>query len=83
MPKFLPYVTDARYRGEYRIEVTFNDGLNGVVDFRRWLDLPVFEPVKDLEYFQKFHLDAWTVGWPNGADIAPETLYELVKKAAA
>jgi hypothetical protein len=46
------------------------------VDFRKWLDGPVFEPLKDRSYFRRFFLDAGTIVWPNGADIAPETLYE-------
>jgi hypothetical protein len=42
------------------------------VDFRKWLDGPVFEPLKDPSYFRRFFLDAGTIVWPNGADIAPE-----------
>jgi hypothetical protein len=34
------------------------------------------ERLRDLGYFQRFFLDGGTVAWLNGADIAPETLYE-------
>ena len=73
---FLPYVIHAEYRGEYRIHLTFNDSTEKTVDFGDWLDGPVFEPLKDPQYFQRFFLDGGTVVWPNGADVAPETLYE-------
>ena len=44
---------------------------------------PLFEPLKDLAYFQRFFLESGTVAWPNGADIAPETLYEAAKSVEA
>ena len=79
----LPTVTRAEYRGEYRIHVTFNDGVEGTIDFAPWLDGPVFQPLKDHTYFQRFFLDGGTVTWPNGADVAPETLYEQAKSTPA
>jgi hypothetical protein len=63
--------------------LTFNDGLEGTIDFADWLDGPVFEPLKDVSTFQKFFLEGGTVAWPTGADIAPETLYERAKSMAA
>jgi hypothetical protein len=71
----LPIVIRAVYGGDYRIRLAFNDGLEKTVDFREWLNGPVFEPLKDRAYFQRFFVDGGTVCWPNGADIAPETLY--------
>ena len=79
----LPSVTAAEYKGAHRISLTFSDGRQGTVDFARWLEGPVFEPLKDLAYFQRFFLEGGTVAWPNGADIAPETLYEAAKSAEA
>ncbi len=73
---FLPSVVKAEYRGDHRIHVTFNDGSEKTLDFGEWLEGPMFEPLKQKDYFQKFFLDGGTVTWPNGADVAPETLYE-------
>jgi Protein of unknown function (DUF2442) len=48
---FLPFVIDAEYRGGYRIHVRFSDNVEKTIDFQQWLDGPVFEPLKDPEYF--------------------------------
>lgn len=80
---FLPSVIRAEYRDGYRIHVTFNDNTEKTIDFRQWLDGPVFERLKDPDYFSKFFLDGGTVVWPNGADIAPETLYECHESGEA
>lgn len=80
---FLPAVTQARYLDGHRIELVFNDGTCAAVDFASpefgWLEGPVFEPLKDPAYFRRFSLDGGTVSWPNGADIAPETLYDAAR----
>ena len=80
---FLPSVTRAKYEGGFRIHLTLNDSLQGTLDLQSWLEGPVFEPLKDPNYFQRFFVDGGTVVWPNGADIAPEALYEAVKHATA
>ena len=72
----LPSVVEAKHDGRFRIRLVFDDKTTKTVDFRPWLKGPVFAPLKDLKYFQRFFLDGGTVAWPNGADIAPETLYE-------
>ena len=72
----LPNVVQAKHDGRFRIRLVFDDNTAKTVDFRRWLKGPVFAPLKDVKYFQRFFLDGGTIAWPNGADIAPETLYE-------
>lgn len=39
----------------------------------------VFEPVKDPAYFAQFFIEGGAIAWPNGADVAPETLHERAK----
>jgi len=81
MDAFLPLVIEATYGGAFRIHLTFNDNLQGTLDLSDWLEGPMFAPLKDRVYFQRFFLDGGTIVWPNGADVAPETLYEAVKKS--
>lgn len=71
-------VKSARYISEYVLEVAFNDGLRCEIDFLPWIEnYPFFAPLRNKEYFQNFSVDEWTIVWPNGADIAPETLHSL------
>jgi hypothetical protein len=81
--KVLPIVVRAEYRGEFKIRVIFNDGVDATLDFSDWLEGPVFAPLKDPSYFARFFVDGGTVVWPNGADIAPETLHEEASAVAA
>jgi len=65
----------------YRLEVTFADGLHGVVDLSDVPHAGVFAAWADQAYFQQARVDSetGTVCWPNGADIAPDAIYKEVK----
>ncbi len=71
------------YRGEFTIWVVFNDGVEATIDSSDWLTGPMFEPLKDPAYFARFFIEGGAVTWPNGADIAPETLHDRAKARAA
>mgnify|MGYP001072880364 CR=1 FL=1 len=64
---------------DFILKVSFNDGTVKVVDTSPLLTGPVFKPLTDPDFFAKVTIDpiAQTVVWPNGADLAPEALYEL------
>ena len=76
---FLPSVVRAEYQGGFRIHVVFNDNSEATLDFQPWLDGPVFEPLKNPNVFRRFFVEGGTVAWPNGADVAPETLYDAAQ----
>jgi hypothetical protein len=61
----------------------FSDGDQRTVDFSAWLRGPVFEPLRDLREFKRFFVSGGTVCWPNGADVAPETLRTAEDVAAS
>ena len=71
-------VVEVRHVREYVVWLRFQDGTSGEVDLRQSLRGPVFEPLHDVEYFKRVRVDPelGTIVWPNGADIAPETLYD-------
>jgi len=71
-------VVSANYKGGYKIEVTFEDGATGVVDFSKYLSKGgVFEKFKDIEFFKDFKIneELGVLTWGDEVDIAPETLY--------
>jgi len=77
--RFMHWVIDASYAGEYRLRVRLEDGQERIVDLSSHLDGPVFEPLKDLSYFQRFSVNREidTIVWPNDADFSPDFLYEI------
>lgn len=78
------HVTRVEVVGDHRLRLGFEDGVEGELDFagRDWHG--IFEPLSDPSYFRRVELDPelGTIVWPNGADIAPETLYGRVASQA-
>jgi hypothetical protein len=74
-------VVDAKHVKDYRVWLKFNDATEAEVDLASELWGEIFAPLKDPAYFARFRVEE-TLIWPNGADFAPEFLYELACKAA-
>ena len=76
------WVVEAKYVKDYQVWLRFNDNTEKVIDFKNKIfseKRTVFMPLKDVEYFRQVFLnrESDTIQWPNGVDIAPETLYDL------
>jgi hypothetical protein len=81
------HVTHVLYLKDYELRLQFSDGKVKDLDLRDELYGEIFEPLKDVEIFKKAYVnqDTGTIEWPNGADFAPEFLYERgreVRKSA-
>ena len=76
------WVVNAKYVKDYQIWLRFNDNTEKIIDFKKKIfaeKRSFFTMLKDVEYFKKvsFNQEGDTIQWPNGVDIAPETLYEM------
>lgn len=74
MVKTMVRVISAEYVSGYKLRLRFSDGVEKIVDFSRWLHGEVFQALTAKREFKRFFVSGGTVCWPNGADIAPETL---------
>ncbi len=69
---------------EYRLEVEFADGVHGIVDLSQDLWGPMFEPLRDPDRFAEVTLDEFGAPcWPNGADVAPDAIYEDLTRGSS
>lgn len=69
------HIESAKYHGEYKIEVTFNDGSSHLVDFEKTIfndSRAIVSALQDLSVFKDFSIQNHTISWTNGLDFAPE-----------
>ena len=78
------HVKEAKYSHDYVVWLRFNDGAEGEIDLEGELEGEMFSPLRDINQFKRFRVDPEleTIVWENGADLAPEFLYERMKVLA-
>ncbi len=63
---------------EFQLSLRFEDGFITELDFSPWLAKrdagPLRKPLRDLRHFSQVYLDHGVLTWPNGYDLAPETV---------
>ncbi len=70
-------ILDVDYMGEYKLRIKFSDGVTKLVDLKPYLTGEVFGELLDKSKFIQYGLTCVTIEWANGADLAPEFLYEI------
>ncbi len=77
-------VTSVSTKSDLCLQVTFVDGTTGEVDLWNFLNDvkimgTIFEPLRDPGTFSKVEVVMGTVQWANGADLAPDAMYDAIK----
>ena len=75
--ELLLHLVSVEYLDNYQLKLMFNNGIEGIVDVEQELYGEIFEPLKDKNLFKKFFVTSRTIEWSNGADFAPEFLFEI------
>ena len=70
---------------DFRLRVSFVDGTAGEVDMRAFLSNAnisgtVFESLRDPAIFAQARVTLGAVEWPNGADLAPDAMYDAIRQ---
>lgn len=72
-------VISIKYQKDFIYYIEFDDGKKGNIDLSNYPNKgPIYEPLRDLSFFQNAKIEGGTIAWQNGADIAPESLYEKI-----
>lgn len=73
-------VINVKHIKDYKVWIVFDNGKKGEIDLEKKIKNRggVFKLLQDINYFKNFKIENDTLSWENGADLAPESLYELL-----
>jgi hypothetical protein len=73
-------ISELRVEPGYRLWVRFADGVEGEVDVSALVGSGMFTPLADESFFATAFIDEFgALGWPNGADLAPDAMHDSLK----
>ncbi len=76
-------ITKVTPQPNYTLEIEFMDGTHGLVEMLHLVtseNAGVFSILKDITHFNKVYLEYGAVTWPGEIDLAPDALYDEIKK---
>jgi Protein of unknown function (DUF2442) len=77
-------LVSVRSDDDFRLHVVFVDGTAGDVHLHAFIESPtvdgtLFEQLRDPAYFRQVRIESGAVAWPNGADLAPDAMYDAIR----
>lgn len=72
-------IVSVRPQVDWTLIVEFHDGRKGSFDVAPYLNLEVFQPLKDLAEFTQVKNGGYYIEWPSGADLSADTIEAHLK----
>ena len=69
-------IKDVKPQDNYLLLLTFENGEKRQFDMKPYLNLGIFQELKDLKLFKTVRTSFDTIEWANEADLDPELLYQ-------
>jgi len=77
-----PRVKNVSYQSPYSLKLVFTNGEEKLFSFQPYLEVPVYQKLKNEAFAQKAYCFNGTVAWDNVLDFDPDTLYLESKSLA-
>jgi len=66
---------------DYKLQVTFDDGVSGVVDLKNFIKNGIFSILQNEELFKKVFSNGYSIAWSDELEIDALTVYaEILNK---
>lgn len=76
-------VVEVKPLGQRMLQVRFMDGLAGTICLPPSFCTGVFLPLLDDSLLEQASVEHGVVVWPNGLDLAPDTMYQEIHRNSA
>jgi len=70
-----PSVINVTAENNYKLAIKFDNGEQGILDMKPFLEIGVFQKLKELAVFNQVHVSFDTIEWSIGVDLDPEFVY--------
>ncbi len=70
-----PRIKEAYPLENYKVMTIFQNGEKKIFDVAKYLELEVFQELKEISLFNKVSVSFGTINWPNGQDFCPDCVY--------
>ncbi|MDA0685103.1 MAG: DUF2442 domain-containing protein [Bacteroidetes bacterium] len=77
-----PSVAKVTPREDFTLKIAFDNGEEGILDMKPYLDFGVFQKIANFEHFKRVRIAFDTLEWDGNVDLDPEFVYNKCKITA-